>query len=231
MSGEIMNERRYWFVINQGKLEYVQDNVTKEKITVSELEDLLNEQQDKISELEEELERSSAFIIEQRKENKKLSEVTNNLANEVKKNGLLNEEINQLRIENMRLNKKVDLKMTRFKYVWENISDPAIYDNITGNYYFMNDEGDIERIVELLNNFYQENQQLNMSPRCDPNEIESMVKEIYCLKDKCKQLEQQYHNLVDAIVKTHNDLGKENIYLDICKRITEYERELSGDGV
>lgn len=231
MSGEIMNERRYWFVIDKGKLEYVQDNVTKEKITVSELEDLLNEQQDKISELEEELERSSAFIIEQRKENKKLSEVTNNLADEVKKNGLLNEEINQLRIENMRLNKKVDLKMTRFKYVWENISDPAIYDNITGNYYFMNDEGDIERIVELLNNFYQENQQLNMSPRCNPNEIESMVKEIYCLKDKCKQLEQQYHNLVDAIVKTHNDLGKENIYLDICKRITEYERELSGDGV
>ena len=143
----------------------------------------------------------------------------------------MTEEINQLRIENMRLNKKVDLKMTRFKYVWENISDPAIYDNITGNYYFMNDEGDIERIVELLNNFYQENQQLNMSPRCNPNEIESMVKEIYCLKDKCKQLEQQYHNLVDAIVKTHNDLGKENIYLDICKRITEYERELSGDGV
>lgn len=42
-----------------------------------------------------------------REAERKLSEVTNNLANEIKKNGLLNEEINQLRIENMRLKKKV----------------------------------------------------------------------------------------------------------------------------
>lgn len=50
-------------------------------------------------------------------------------------------------------------------------------------------------------------------------------------KNKCKHLEHQYHNLVDAIVKTCNDLDKEDIYLgdfDICKRITEYEKELSG---
>lgn len=39
-----MSERRFWFVIDNGKLEYVQDNVTGEKITVTELEDLLNEQ-------------------------------------------------------------------------------------------------------------------------------------------------------------------------------------------
>lgn len=38
-----MSEKRFWFVIDKGKLEYVQDNVTGEKITVSELEDLLNE--------------------------------------------------------------------------------------------------------------------------------------------------------------------------------------------
>lgn len=53
-------------------------------------------------------------------------------------------------------------------------------------------------------------------------------------KDTCKQLEQQHLNLVNAIVKTCNDLEKEDIYLgdfDICKRITEYEKELSGDGV
>lgn len=62
--------------------------------------------------------------------------------------------------------------MTRFKYVWENISDPAVYDTITGNCYFINDEDDIERIVGLLNNLYQENQQLNMSSRYDHNEIE-----------------------------------------------------------
>lgn len=41
-----------------------------------------------------------------REAERKLSEVTNSLADEVRKNGLLNEEINQLRIENMRLKKK-----------------------------------------------------------------------------------------------------------------------------
>lgn len=52
-------------------------------------------------------------------------------------------------------------------------------------------------------------------------------------KDACKQLEQQNLNLINAIVKTCDDLKKENIYLgdfDICKRITEYEKELSSDG-
>jgi len=38
-----MSEKRFWFVIDKGKLDYVQDNVSKEKITVSELEDLLND--------------------------------------------------------------------------------------------------------------------------------------------------------------------------------------------
>ena len=47
-----MSEKRFWFVIDKGKLEYVQDNVTGEKITVSELEDLLNEQQELIEELQ-----------------------------------------------------------------------------------------------------------------------------------------------------------------------------------
>ena len=41
-----------------------------------------------------------------REAERKLSEVTDNLADEVKKNGVLNEELNQLRIENMRLKKK-----------------------------------------------------------------------------------------------------------------------------
>lgn len=47
-----MSEKRFWFVIDKGKLEYVQDNVTNETITVSELEDLLNEQQELIEELQ-----------------------------------------------------------------------------------------------------------------------------------------------------------------------------------
>ena len=44
-----MAERRFWFVIDKGKLEYVQDNVNNEKITISELEDMMNEQQDRIT--------------------------------------------------------------------------------------------------------------------------------------------------------------------------------------
>ena len=51
----MIDERRYWFVIDKGKLEYVQDNVAGEKITVSELEDLLNEQDKEIGLLRHEL--------------------------------------------------------------------------------------------------------------------------------------------------------------------------------
>lgn len=46
-----MSEKRFWFVIDKGKLEYVQDNVSKEKITVSELEDLLNDLNEENQEL------------------------------------------------------------------------------------------------------------------------------------------------------------------------------------
>ena len=101
-----MSEKRFWFVIDKGKLEYVQDNVTGEKITVSELEDLLNEQDKEIGLLRLELDTHRHPLWSTREAERKLSEVTDSLANEVKKNGLLNEEINQLRIENMRLKKK-----------------------------------------------------------------------------------------------------------------------------
>ena len=50
-----MTERRFWFVIDDGKLEYVQDLVTGEKITVTDLEDLLNEQQATIEQLQAKL--------------------------------------------------------------------------------------------------------------------------------------------------------------------------------
>ena len=53
-----------------------------------------------------ELETHKHSLWSTREAERKLSEVTDNLADEVKKNGLLNEEINQLRIENMRLKKK-----------------------------------------------------------------------------------------------------------------------------
>ena len=54
-----MSENRFWFVIDKGKLEYVQDNVTGEKITVSELEDLLNE----LSEDKEYFERKKEYFL------------------------------------------------------------------------------------------------------------------------------------------------------------------------
>lgn len=52
-----MSEKRFWFVIDKGKLEYVQDNVTGEKITVTDLEDLLNEQDEHIKLLIKQLDR------------------------------------------------------------------------------------------------------------------------------------------------------------------------------
>lgn len=60
------------------------DNQTGETYdSVSKLVGLLNEQQNKISQLEEELEESSAYIIEQRKENKRLNEENEQLREKV----------------------------------------------------------------------------------------------------------------------------------------------------
>ena len=67
-----MTERRFWFVIDDGKLEYVQDNVTGEKITVTELEDLVNEQQDIISQLQDLCGESDGENAKLRIENKRL---------------------------------------------------------------------------------------------------------------------------------------------------------------
>ena len=100
-----------------GSLQYENAQLRKENKRLKERND----------ELEDELEESSTFIIEQREENKQLrleletqkhplwstreaerrvNKLSDSLADEVKKNGLLNEELNQLRIENMRLKKK-----------------------------------------------------------------------------------------------------------------------------
>lgn len=85
-----MSENRFWFVIDKGKLEYVQDNVTGEKITVSELEDLLNEQQTEITELKELNDDKGKRIISLirinktlKEENKKLKNSINNIAHEL----------------------------------------------------------------------------------------------------------------------------------------------------
>ena len=76
-----MSENRFWFVIDKGKLEYVQDNVTGEKITVSELEDLLNEQQIEITELKELNDDKGKRIISLIRINKTLKEENRKLKN------------------------------------------------------------------------------------------------------------------------------------------------------
>ena len=98
---------------------------------------------------------------------------------------------------------------------------------------------DIERLEKFIQNqqatiqsLKEENEQLKKEYKITIDEMvtdyKKLEKENEQLKSENKKLEQQYHNLVNAIVKTCNDLGKENIYLgdfDICKRITEYEKE------
>lgn len=76
-----MSENRFWFIIDKGKLEYVQDNVTGEKITVSELEDLLNEQQTEITELKELNDDKGKRIISLIRINKTLKEENKKLKN------------------------------------------------------------------------------------------------------------------------------------------------------
>ena len=96
---------------NKKELDKSIDNPTQ-RLDLVECCGLLNEFELKCYKLEKEnkqlrleLETHKHPLWSTREAERKLSEVTNNLANEVKKNGLLNEEINQLRIENMRLKK------------------------------------------------------------------------------------------------------------------------------
>lgn len=91
----------------------IYDSQTDRILDVNDVEHKLNEQQATIQSLKEEneqlrleLETHKHPLWSTREAERKLSEVTDNLADEVKKNGLLNEELNQLRIENMRLKKR-----------------------------------------------------------------------------------------------------------------------------
>lgn len=75
-----MSERRFWFVIDKGKLDYVQDNVTGENITVTELEDLLNalseeNEQLKHYKLYEDNKRLQTIIADLKEENEKLRNI------------------------------------------------------------------------------------------------------------------------------------------------------------
>ena len=68
--------------------------------------DLMNEQDKEIGLLRLELDTHKNPLWSTREAEKKVNELSDSLADEIKKNGVLNEELNQLRIENMRLKKK-----------------------------------------------------------------------------------------------------------------------------
>ena len=74
--------------------------------TLDLLVDLLNDLTEENEQLRLELETHKHPLWSTREAERKVNKLADSLADEVKKNGLLNEEINQLRIENMRLKKK-----------------------------------------------------------------------------------------------------------------------------
>ena len=74
--------------------------------TLDLLVDLLNDLAEENEQLRLELETHKHPLWSTREAERKVNKLSDSLADEVKKNGLLNEEINQLRIENMRLKKK-----------------------------------------------------------------------------------------------------------------------------
>lgn len=93
---------------------FVFDNEKEERMTALQTTKRLNKQQATIFKLQDLCGKSDGENMKLRIENKRLQEeneqlreeYAESLADEVKKNGLLNEEINQLRIENMRLKKR-----------------------------------------------------------------------------------------------------------------------------
>ena len=74
--------------------------------TLDLLVDLLNDLAEENEQLRLELETHKHPLWSTREAERKVNKLADSLADEVKKNGLLNEKINQLRIENMRLKKK-----------------------------------------------------------------------------------------------------------------------------
>lgn len=81
------------------------DMLIEEK-TLDKVIDKLNELAEENDQLRLELETHKHPLWSTREAEKKVNKLADSLADEVKKNGLLNEELNQLRIENMRLKKK-----------------------------------------------------------------------------------------------------------------------------
>ena len=100
----IYEEEHYNFPVKKR----IRDTQNNETYDLRECCELLNEQDKEIGLLRLELDTHKHPLWSTREAERKVNKLADSLANEVKKNGLLNEEINQLRIENMRLKKKGD---------------------------------------------------------------------------------------------------------------------------
>ena len=85
---------------------FVFDNEEEKRMAALQVTKKLNEQDKEIGLLRLELDTHKNPLWSTREAEKKVNELSDSLADEIKKNGLLNEELNQLRIENMRLKKK-----------------------------------------------------------------------------------------------------------------------------
>ena len=86
----------------------IKDNQLDKSLYIKDVVDLLNGQDKEIGLLRLELDTHKHPLWSTREAEMKVNKLADSLAEEVKKNGLLNEEINQLRIENMRLKKGGD---------------------------------------------------------------------------------------------------------------------------
>lgn len=116
---DVFEEKKYLGMVQRDSTKIV-DRLNEQQLVISKLDEdntaymvenlTLNKENNQLKDENErlrlELETHKHPLWSTREAERKLSEVTNNLANEIKQNGLLNEEINQLRIENMRLKKK-----------------------------------------------------------------------------------------------------------------------------
>lgn len=99
-----MSEKRFRYG-ETDLFEWIEDN--DKIISTKECVDLLNEQDKEIGLLRLELETHKHPLWSTREAERKVNKLADSLADEVKKNGILNEEINQLRIENMRLKDRI----------------------------------------------------------------------------------------------------------------------------
>ena len=106
----MMSEKRFECVFKEHETKnswsMIKDNQLDKSLYIKDVVDLLNGQDKEIGLLRLELDTHKHPLWSTREAEMKVNKLADSLADEVKKNGLLNEEINQLRIENMRLKKK-----------------------------------------------------------------------------------------------------------------------------